>query len=84
MRNEVWDMHFVSDQLFDRRSIRLLAVLDAHTQEALSIVPRVSFRAFDVVQKLDRPAREGGRPTRLKVDNYGPEFDGGWNAVAAG
>jgi putative transposase len=42
-------MDFASDQLFDGRPIRILAVLDAHTREALLIVPRVSFRAFDVV-----------------------------------
>ena len=73
--NEVWSMDFVSDQLFDGRPIRILAVLDAHTREALSIVPRASFRAFDVVQELDRLARERGRPKTLKVDN-GPEFAG--------
>lgn len=73
--NEVWAMDFVSDQLFDGRPIRILAVLDTHTREALSIVPRVSFRAFNVVQELDRLAREHGRPATLKVDN-GPEFAG--------
>ena len=73
--NEVWSMDFVSDQLFDGRPIRILAVLDAHTREALSIVPKVSFRAFDVVQVLDLLARDRGRPKTLKVDN-GPEFAG--------
>jgi putative transposase len=73
--NEVWSMDFVSDQLFDGRPIRILAVLDAHTREALSILPRASFRAFDVVQELTRLARERGRPKMLKVDN-GPEFAG--------
>jgi putative transposase len=73
--NEVWSMDFVADQLFDGRPIRILAVLDAHTREALSIVPRASFRAFDVVAELTRLARERGRPKTLKVDN-GPEFAG--------
>jgi putative transposase len=73
--NEVWSMDFVSDQLFDGRPIRILAVLDAHTREALSVVPRANFRAFDVVAELDRLARERGRPTALKVDD-GPEFAG--------
>jgi putative transposase len=68
-------MDFVSDQLFDGRSIRILAVLDAHTREALSIVPRVNFRAFKVVAELDQLARERGQPKALKVDN-GPEFAG--------
>ncbi len=68
-------MDFVADQLFDGRPIRILAVLDAHTREALSIVPRANFRAFDVVSELTRLARERGRPKTLKVDN-GPEFAG--------
>jgi len=50
-------------------------VLDARTREALSIVPRASFRASDVGQELDRLARGRGRPKALKVDN-GPEFAG--------
>lgn len=72
---EIWSMDFVADQLFDGRPIRILAVIDAHTREALSIAPRASFRAFDVVAELDRLARERGRPKTLKVDN-GPEFAG--------
>ena len=67
--NEVWSMDFVSDQLFDGRPVRVLAVIDAHTREALSIVPRANFRAFDVVAGLTRLARERGRPKALKVDN---------------
>ena len=62
-----------SDQLFGGRPIRILAVIDAHTREALSIVPRASFRAFDLVQELDGLARGQDRPKTLKVDN-GPEF----------
>jgi putative transposase len=73
--NEIWSMDFVSDQLFDGRPIRILAVLDIHTREALSIVPRANFRAFDVVVELDRLVRQRGRPKTLKVDN-GPEFAG--------
>ena len=73
--NEVWSMDFVSDALLNGRPIRILAVIDAHTREALSIVPRASFRAFDVVQELDGLARQRGRPKTLKVDN-GPEFAG--------
>jgi putative transposase len=67
--NEVWSMDFVSDALFDGRPIRILAVIDAHTREALSIVPRANFRAFDVVAELDRLARQRGRAKTLKVDN---------------
>jgi putative transposase len=73
--NEIWSMDFVADQLFDGRPIRILAVIDAHTREALSIAARGNFRAFDVVEELDRLAGERGRPKTLKVDN-GPEFAG--------
>jgi putative transposase len=68
--NEVWSMDFVADALFDGRPIRILAVIDAHTREALSIAPRVNFRAFDVVAELDCLARQRGRPKTLKVDNW--------------
>lgn len=73
--NEVWSIDFVSDALFDGRPIRILAVIDAHTREALSIAPRANFRAFDVVAEVDRLGRQRGRPRTPKVDN-GPEFAG--------
>jgi putative transposase len=73
--NGVWSTDFVSDALFDGRPIRIPAVLDAHTREALSMVPRASFRAFDVVAGLTRLVLERGRPKTLKVDN-GPGFAG--------
>ena len=73
--NEGWAMDFVSDQLFDGRPFRILAIIDVHTREALAIVARVGFRAFQVVEALGRLAAERGRPRVIKVDN-GPEFAG--------
>lgn len=73
--NECWAMDFLSDQLFDGRPFRILAVIDVHTRESLATVPRVSFRAFQVVEVLDRLAAERGKPRSLRVDN-GPEFAG--------
>jgi putative transposase len=73
--NEVRSMDFVSDALFDGRPIRILTVIDAHTREALSIVPRANFRAFDVWPNSTGWRASGGRPRTLKVDN-GPEFAG--------
>ena len=73
--NEVWAMDFMSDRLFDGRPFRILTVMDCHTREALSIAPRASFRAFQVVETLDRLVGERGRPRCLRVDN-GPEFAG--------
>jgi len=73
--NEQWSMDFVSDALFDGRPFRALAVVDCHSRECLAIVPRVSFRAYQVVEVLDRLVRERGKPKRVFCDN-GPEFAG--------
>ena len=73
--NDVWAMGFLSDALFDGRPFRLLGVIDCHMREALAIAPRASFRAFQVLELLDRLARQHGKPKTLKVDN-GPEFAG--------
>jgi putative transposase len=67
--NEVWAMDFMADQLFDGRAFRILTVVDCHTRESLAIVPRVSFRAYQVVEALDEIARSRGRPKSLRVDN---------------
>ncbi|PIK73729.1 IS3 family transposase, partial [Methylobacterium frigidaeris] len=73
--NEVWAMDFVSDSLFDGRPFRILTVVDCHTREALSLTPRATFRAFQVVEVLDALVRLRGRAKSLRVDN-GPEFAG--------
>jgi putative transposase len=73
--NEAWAMDFMSDRLFDGRPFRILTVIDGHIREALATVPRVSFRAYQVVEVLDRLAAERGRPKSLRVDD-GPEFAG--------
>lgn len=52
----------MSDTLFDGRTFRLLTVVDCHTRESLAIVLRVNFRAFQVVEVLERLARERGKP----------------------
>jgi putative transposase len=61
--------------LFDDRPFRLLTVVDCHTRESLAIVPRTNFRAFQVVDVLERLARERGKPKTVRCDN-GPEFAG--------
>lgn len=73
--NEAWAMDFMSDALFNGQRFRLLTVVDCHTREALAVVPRTSFRAFDVVDVLDRLVRERGAPGSIRCDN-GPEFAG--------
>ena len=73
--NECWAMDFMSDTLFDGRPIRLLTVIDCHSREGLAIGVRPNFRAFDVIEVLDRLARERGKPKTIRCDN-GPEFAG--------
>ena len=66
--NDCWAMDFVSDALFDGRQFR-------HSRESLAIVVRTNFRAYQVVEELDRLSRERGRPRSIRCDN-GPEFAG--------
>jgi putative transposase len=68
-------MDFMSDQLFDGRSFRILTVVDCHTREAFASASKGSFRAYQVVEVLDQLAKERGWPKSLRVDN-GPEFAG--------
>ena len=44
----------MSDALFDARPFRLLTVVDCRSAKGLVTVPRADFRAFDVVEVLDR------------------------------
>lgn len=73
--NDVWAMDFVSDRLFDDRPFRILTVVDCHTREALATTARTNFRAYQVIEELDRLARIRGKPRSIRVDN-GPEFAG--------
>jgi putative transposase len=68
-------MDFVSDALFDGRPFRILAVVDCHSRESLAIAVRTSFRAYQVVEELDRLMRLRGKPKNIRCDN-GPEFAG--------
>jgi len=72
-KNECWSMDFISDQLFDGRRIRVLAIVDNHTRESLSLVPSPRIRGINVVEVLEKVTQESGLPKRIKVDN-GPEF----------
>jgi putative transposase len=71
--NECWSMDFVSDQLFDNRRFRVLAIVDNHTRESLALMPPQKIRGVDVVNVLDLITSVKGYPKRIKVDN-GPEF----------
>lgn len=73
--NQTWAMDFVSDTLFNGTPIRILTVVDCHTRESLSVEPRAAFRAYHVVEALDRIIAQRGLPKTIRCDN-GPEFAG--------
>lgn len=73
--NQTWAMDFVSDTLFNGTPIRILTAVDCHTRESLAVEPRASFRAYHVVEALDRIAAQRGLPKTIRCDN-GPEFAG--------
>lgn len=73
--NDVWAMDFMSDRLFDEQPFRILTIVDCFTREALVTAARTKFRAYQVIDELDRLARTRGKPRSIRVDN-GPEFAG--------
>ena len=66
-------MDFMSDQLFDGRRIRILAIVDAFSLLSPAIDVRQSYRGSDVVETPERVTRVHGMPRTIRVDN-GLEF----------
>ena len=63
----------MADTLFDGRAFRILTVVDSHTRESLTIVPRSRFRP---PPRRGRAGRAGARrPGTIRCDS-GPEFAG--------
>ena len=73
--NQRWAIDFLSDALARGRRIRILAVVDAYTREALAIEVDTALPGERVVRVLERLAAERGTPTELTLDN-GPERTG--------
>jgi len=67
--NDVWAMDFMSDRLFDKKPFRILTIVDCFTREALATAARANFRAYQVIDELDRLARTRGKPRSIRVDN---------------
>ena len=63
------------NRLFDEKPFRILTIVDCFTREALATAARTNFRAYQVIDELDRLARIRGKPRSIRVDN-GPEFAG--------
>jgi putative transposase len=73
--NEQWRLDFVSDALSWGRRIRLLAVVDTVTREALAIEVDTSLPGERVARVLERLAAARGAPRAIVLDN-GPELTG--------
>ena len=73
--NERWSMDFLSDQLADGRRIRVLAVIDEYSREALALEAATSFPGSAVALVLEGLAKARGYPKSIVSDN-GPEFIG--------
>ena len=73
--NEIWARDFVSDQLADGRTIRMLNVIDLHSRECLAIEVDTSLTGQRVARVLSRIIEERGKPVAIQTDN-GPEFTG--------
>jgi putative transposase len=69
--NQIWSMDFVADALFDGRRLRALTVVDNFTRESLAIDVGQSLKGEDVVNTLNRIAKQRGLPATIKVDNGG-------------
>jgi len=71
--NEVWSMDFMHDRLADKRSYRLLTIVDIYSRECVALEVAGRFCSDDVVTALKRAVRERGTPKVLRCDN-GSEF----------
>lgn len=61
-RNDRWSMDFVSDQLLDRRRLRVLTLSDSCTRESLASHAAPRPRGIDLVQALEGIVQEHRRP----------------------
>jgi len=71
--NECWAMDFMTDELFDRRRLRLLTIVDHFSRESIAIEVEKRFGGADVASVLAEIGRDRQLPKVIKVDN-GPEF----------
>jgi putative transposase len=75
--DERWAMDFVTDWCVGvRRQLRILALVDCCTREALAMKSGYSMPARRVVEVLESLRLEGRKPEEIRVDN-GPEFVSG-------
>ena len=71
--HDVWAMDFVHDQLAAGGKIRVLTIIDTFSRFAPAVEPKLRFRGSDVVESLERIAKQYGLPKTIRVDQ-GTEF----------
>lgn len=73
--NEQWALDFLGNALASGNRVRVLAVIDAYTREALAIKVDTSLPTERVVRLLERVSAARGVPEQIVLDN-GPELTG--------
>lgn len=67
--NRRWSLDFVSDALSWGRRIRILAIVDDFTREALALVVDTSIGGRRLVRELDKLIARRGKPAMIVSDN---------------
>jgi putative transposase len=67
--NDQWALDFLSDALASGRRIRVLAVVDTFTREALAMEVDTSLPGVRVARVLEQLVTERGCPTAIVLDN---------------
>ena len=68
-----WGVDFLPAMLGDGRRVRVLAIVDEVSREALATIPETSFSGARVVGELDRLIAERGKPQQIVSDSW-PQF----------
>lgn len=71
--NVSWSMDFMHDQLGDRRSYRLLNIIDDYNREVLDVEVDFSLPSDRVIRTLNQIIEWRGKPQKIRMDN-GPEY----------
>ena len=72
-KDHVWSYDFVHERTKNKRSFRILTIIDEYTRESLGTVVRRKFTSLDVIEVLSELFITRGLPKHIRSDN-GPEF----------
>lgn len=72
-KNHVWSYDFVQDRTHDKRSFRILNIIDEYTKECLASFVKRRINSQDVILVLAELFLTKGIPKHIRSDN-GPEF----------